>query len=80
VYIAALNNSLFGYFKSKCVQKVAQISVVARSAIIQASMWLVRFPIRMSSILLILPAELGPGVYSTSKRKYQKQNKSISGE
>jgi hypothetical protein len=32
-------------------------------------------------IYLILPAELGPGVYSASNRnKYQKQKKDFSGE
>jgi hypothetical protein len=35
----------------------------------------------MSAIYLILPAALGPGVYSASNRnEYQKQKKNVSGE
>jgi hypothetical protein len=35
----------------------------------------------LSSIYLTLPAALGPGVYSASKRnEYQKQKNNVSGE
>jgi hypothetical protein len=35
---------------------------------------------RMFSMYLILPAALGPGVYSACNREYQKQKNSVSGE
>jgi hypothetical protein len=54
---------------------------------VQAGRSRVRFPMRSLNfffsipVYLIIPAALGPGVHSESKRvEYQKQNNTVSGE